>query len=1485
MTLGNAFGVLLNRGRLGLNPVTFAFDRVCQGISRSLHVYKHARVAVLHKMGRRVRSNDFEGSIAFKRGVAQEFRTRNRLHPMFYLSVEWDPRMGGHFKGGDPQSLSEEDFFHPERIKACETKYSQFVSSHLTKMLLVDADDVNNKLLRHLVTELFGNTVLRPVYMLFTPLTLMGWIKMGLSWGAQAPPPQNQAAPAAASADNAADDATSSKATTAVASVKAESAVVDTTASSRPAGFPEDAAWDNYRPNIGEKEAAELLKSEPDGAFVIIGLNGKELFSVVSIYSPVSGGDGSAAPVPSKSPLSAILGTRRLYHIPFVGYTTSPAGFQICIISSDEYFPHSDPPPAAVALLNGSMYLSLRQLLNAAYSILKANYVLSTSTAQSSKPLLNPREVEAENISSPASEEKKDVAVADGSDAARASDADGCNEFLDGGKLSERDSDDEDSDSSEDQQREMAPSADGESDEAVALFMQQERLVLIYELQGAIDEFKDVVDHIRKNSSNNKSGVPLNIQNDPTAIKALRRFLLCLEDVIYHGFKVRPEDAIQALNNSRQVRNSSNDTGCYESESNRKHDSDSKQKPGTFSTLFRAMSSKRDVTETKPTNSAVKDLVSAKTDFRSACAGEYNEDLIRFLESRFCTQWFWMESYRYRSDSGVGTSAQSGNAAGQSSGDSDKLHAFTTSLKRIASVSRRDDLYPVMVLNRLNSAWLDLGSHGIMISLEDCFDVLEERGVDDMHMYSLNKPLDRNCLRAFLYDSLIQGTLFEKIKRISNLATNEGLVNERKAGQELVFGHLFSSHLARGMWGSHAIFMNSAEHDRLLDLMASIDGISVVLPAISGASDDSKNVFDGVMKSIRSVNASVFNSSSGNESSTPAVKSTDSSSNDFGMSTFDALHLPTLKKKSGNHELTSRLRARRSSVDEAWAEHKAEFEQSGALDAFLSLDPKRILQLRKKQIRSIESSDSDRTVDDSFESRLRALSSTNIQVAGSPGKAKGSEASPLPSTDGDTLPMKPPPLVKRMSEPSNLSAIRRKESAFKLEMLLNGRTPLSTLASANIWEPAGYRLSVDIKRIEVDEDKSKLIPISAGPQVVIYQLCVNSDRLYPDPTDLTDDGKVKDTDTVTWIVRKRYSDFDDLHKQLKSGVGSKLMNGFQLPQKQFINVGNMGGSNFQFVEKRRQGLQDYLDNVLQQLPYCKEVRSFLARSIEERAAKILTQDSGEDEESGSRLSVSEESLSSKLVDRPISAIMDAIKIKKFAKDKDATSGGGAAPTKSSKATVLPAQEEGEGTAEAQEPDATEGGSSSSENPRGVASAGLDSRTMRILEVRVYDLLREVLDFDTMNVVRRKLVAIAHTSITVLFSGTLKEWASAQAKGAVSDASLVWLLEWVLNIVWPNGVLLTRVPNRVFHPTDPIVVEQELLKLHAFNLDGILAKLPAALLSNSLGDGQAEKAVALLLSLLENPFVLKSLMYILLDMLFMEMFPEMRPFLSGMEVLR
>jgi hypothetical protein len=71
-----------------------------------------------------------------------------------------------------------------------------------------------------------------------------------------------------------------------------------------------------------------------------------------------------------------------------------------------------------------------------------------------------------------------------------------------------------------------------------------------------------------------------------------------------------------------------------------------------------------------------------------------------------------------------------------------------------------------------------------------------------------------------------------------------------------------------------------------------------------------------------------------------------------------------------------------------------------------------------------------------------------------------------------------------------------------------------------------------------------------------------------------------------WTIKRRYTDFDELHKHLKSQIGHDIFNAFKLPQKAYVQVVQ---SSF-FYAKRLMGLREYLRSLLTGLPDMTEVR-------------------------------------------------------------------------------------------------------------------------------------------------------------------------------------------------------------------------------------------------------------------------------------------------------
>ena len=176
------------------------------------------------------------------------------------------------------------------------------------------------------------------------------------------------------------------------------------------------------------------------------------------------------------------------------------------------------------------------------------------------------------------------------------------------------------------------------------------------------------------------------------------------------------------------------------------------------------------------------------------------------------------------------------------------------------------------------------------------------------------------------------------------------------------------------------------------------------------------------------------------------------------------------------------------------------------------------------------------------------------------------------------------------------AALRRKEVSFKLAMSLKGRPALSELMELQIWQPKAKLYTVDFTRAEQEDDRNGIVIAgSSMQQVVVYQLLVTCSDRYPEPIEVPSSipGEPPtyryDSHPDKWLLRKRYSDFDELHKSVKAHVGSKVSNLLPLPQKQFINVGGMGSGSAAFIEKRKQRLQEYVDCVLRVVSSSVEV--------------------------------------------------------------------------------------------------------------------------------------------------------------------------------------------------------------------------------------------------------------------------------------------------------
>lgn len=185
---------------------------------------------------------------------------------------------------------------------------------------------------------------------------------------------------------------------------------------------------------------------------------------------------------------------------------------------------------------------------------------------------------------------------------------------------------------------------------------------------------------------------------------------------------------------------------------------------------------------------------------------------------------------------------------------------------------------------------------------------------------------------------------------------------------------------------------------------------------------------------------------------------------------------------------------------------------------------------------------------------------------------------------------------------------RKAEVAFTLRILLRDRPPLEFLESRKIIKRRQGESS-RFSSFNIEILKYEKLASSSGQQVVVYYIDVYRRRpdiscpVHLEPGHEEERAKRASVSPVStpsgrvrvyphkctcrkWTIKRRYTDFDELHKHLKSQIGHDIFNAFKLPQKAYVQVVQ---SSF-FYAKRLMGLREYLRSLLTGLPDMTEVR-------------------------------------------------------------------------------------------------------------------------------------------------------------------------------------------------------------------------------------------------------------------------------------------------------
>lgn len=186
-------------------------------------------------------------------------------------------------------------------------------------------------------------------------------------------------------------------------------------------------------------------------------------------------------------------------------------------------------------------------------------------------------------------------------------------------------------------------------------------------------------------------------------------------------------------------------------------------------------------------------------------------------------------------------------------------------------------------------------------------------------------------------------------------------------------------------------------------------------------------------------------------------------------------------------------------------------------------------------------------------------------------------------------------------------------------------------------------------------------------------------------------------------------------------------------------------------------------------------------------------------------------------------------------------------------------------------------------------APADWRRLKRVEHRTYMLLRELFDVDHMGMMRRNFVALLRRGARALWSPAMATWLGERA---VREArvKLIASLTYRLNdLVWPGGKPRpTNVGNVDIHDPANAAAVSDRARLEAAVAaaalrDRLAAAIPSSLAS-LVGQSSTDDAVSKLHELILCPIQLRSLAYALLDLLLVEVCPELELAVGGLDHL-
>jgi hypothetical protein len=165
-----------------------------------------------------------------------------------------------------------------------------------------------------------------------------------------------------------------------------------------------------------------------------------------------------------------------------------------------------------------------------------------------------------------------------------------------------------------------------------------------------------------------------------------------------------------------------------------------------------------------------------------------------------------------------------------------------------------------------------------------------------------------------------------------------------------------------------------------------------------------------------------------------------------------------------------------------------------------------------------------------------------------------------------------------------------------------------------------------------------------------------------------------------------------------------------------------------------------------------------------------------------------------------------------------------------------------------------------------------SQEVSLKDVRrsAFRLLRNLFDLDNASFFRSRVISVIKT-MSVAFTNS-QDFHLMLFRSHVKYINGEWVSGWIFYLIdmfWPNGVFYTR---------EPELTESERMDLK-LNSKKMLDQVFPLQLRTVLGK-HSDEGLDMLHEMLQNRLVLKSIAYMILDLVWAEIFPELSDFVTG-----